>query len=185
MTLSAIITSALAQLDRGEDPQLVTKYESKFTQYANDAVLDMAKDFPLHFTESVTLDGGKFYTTDLSKWATKILSVKQDGEAVDWDLGDELGEIVCVDAVGEELTGSVDVKYKYVPSAMTSTSDIPGIPEQLHRIIVTYVVARDKASGDPTTQGASTIYFQLYERQKSGMMLGGLGAPSQYKFINR
>lgn len=185
MTLSAIITSALAQLDRGEDPQLVTKYESKFKQYANDAVLDLAKDFPMHFTEPVILVNGKFYTTDLSKLAVKILTVKQNNRPVDWDLGDEAGEIVCLDANKNALTGSVDVKYKYTPSDMTSTSDIPGIPEQLHKCIVTYIVARDKASGDPTTQGASTIYFQLYERQKSGLMLGGLGAQSQYKFINR
>lgn len=179
MTLSEIIVSALEQLDRGSDPQLVTKFQGRFNQYANEAVQDLAKDFPLHTTESVSLLSGKFYTTDLSKWAVKILSITQDGKQVDWDEGEETGEIIVM------ATGSVNVKYKYLPEPMTNVSDRPDVPEQLHQCIVTYVVAREKGSGDPTTQGGASLYFQLYNEQKSKLTHKHLGAPSIYRFTNR
>lgn len=185
MTLSEIIMSALDQLGRGTDPQLVSKYEGTFKRYANDSVTDLAKVFPMFKTESVALVEGKFTTSDLTSWAVKILSVSQNGEAVEWDKGDETGEFLCMDEYGNELTGSVDVKYKYIPAPMKNVSDKPGVPEQLHQCIVTYVVARDKSTGDPTTQGGAGIYYQLYETQKKQLMNGDMGAPSSYKFINR
>ena len=177
MTLSEIIVSALEQLDRGSDPQLVTKFEGRFMQYANEAVQDLSKHFPMHKTDIVISDG-KFYTTDLSQWAVKILSIKKDGRNTHWDLGEESGEIICE-------AGELEVKYKFVPKPMVNASDTPTIPEQLHQCIVTYVVAREKGSGDPTTQGSAGMYFQLYNDQKRKLSQTYLGAPSSYQFINR
>ena len=178
MTLDGIITSALAQLDRGSDEQLVTKYKDKFVQYANEAQQDLAKAFPLHRTETVNLVDGKFYTTDLSRWAVRILNVIQKGNTVFFDHGGETGEIVC------NATGAVSVKYRYLPNPMSNSSDKPDLPAHLHPLIVTYVVASERASGDPTTQSGAAHYFQSYANQKRDLMQNGYGTPSSYKLKN-
>lgn len=160
MTLNEIISAALDQKGVTPAARTIDKSAGAFTQYVNEAAMDLADDFKLFRTEPVTLENKSFDTTSLSRYCTKILSVKQDGKSLAFDDGDESGEIsVCAE-------GEVSVAYRYVPNDVSSDSDVPDIPEYLHRLIVLYVVARDRASGDASTQNASGVYFSLYNEQK-------------------
>ena len=61
---------------------------------------------------------------------------------------------------------------------------MPELNEACQQLIVTYVVARERASGEVNTQRGGNIYFQLYEtgKQKLRPHMGGRDA---YMLKNR
>ena len=173
MTLNEILVDALAQLDRSSDPAMLKRYRPAFTSYANDVVQEIADDFRLSKTESVTLEDGKFTISDLSDICTKIENI----ENMPWKV---VGDTVTVAAKDKT---EVVVQYRYLPAKLTNDTDIPGIPLQFHRLIVPYVIARFRAGGDGDTQGTASIYFSLYNEMKRKLMRQ-YGQLSDYKLVN-
>lgn len=173
MTLNEILVDALAQLDRSSDPAMLKRYRPAFTSYANDAVQEIADDFRLSKTESVELTDGAFSISDLSDICTKIVNI----ERMPWRV---VGDTVHVDARGK---GEVVVHYRYLPATLSNDTDKPGIPEQFHRLIAPYVVARFRAGGDADTQGTASAYFAMYNQMKLKLMRQ-YGQHSDYQLVN-
>lgn len=178
MTLTDIIVSALQQTRRGDDSQTIKAYRDRYTQYANEAQQDLAKDFPIYRKENILIEGNTLDVSLLQRWCTKLLSITKDGKAIPFDASSDTGIIVVAE------NGEITVHYRYLPKPLENLTDVPEIPEHLHRCMVTYVVARDITEGDASTQGGASVYFQLYNDQKQKLMRGGLGTPSAYKIMN-
>lgn len=178
MTLTDIITRALEQLRRGTDSQTINDYRSRYTQYANEAQQDLAKDFPIYRYETVNVEDNTIDLNSLERWCTKLISIRKGAKDVAFDAADESGII----SVSEN--GDIRICYRYLPKPLDNLTDVPDLPEHLHQCIVTYVVARDITEGDASTQGGASVYFELYRDQKRRLMRGGYGTPMSYKLVN-
>ncbi len=178
MTLNEMIVGALQQLKRGSDSQTIDNYRGRFTQYANMAQQDLAKDFPLYRTDRVETMDGTLDVNGLSRWCMKVISVRQGIKNVSFDWNEANG-LIAVAADGE-----IEVRYRYAPKPLENPTDVPDVPEQLHQCMVSYMVACDRAEGDPSTQGGASLYFEQYRDQKRGLMRGGMGTPYSYKIVN-
>lgn len=80
--------------------------------------------------------------------------------------------------------GEAEITYRFMPRMLTNATDEPELNEACQQLIVTYVVARERASGEVNTQRGGNIYFQLYEtgKQKLRPHMGGRDA---YMLKNR
>ena len=161
MTLNEIIVSALSQLDRGHDGQTIDTWRDKLAHFANEAALDLAHCLQLRQTETVPVVLGEIDLNALSHRCHKVLEVRQGGTAQPFYPGSNSNTIRtdCPD-------GSAELLYRYLPTPMRNPTDVPGIPDWCHGLIVTYVVGRERAGGDVSTQRGANIYFEIYNAGK-------------------
>ena len=158
MTLGEIIQKSLQRLEFGDDPQAVESHEAIFTLYANNAIRKIARQYGKTRKETVTLTDSQFDLTDLDYGCIKIMSVS-----------DSTGEIVYYqDPEGSETytcdttEATVSVVYQYYPAELTTGSETPDVPLEIHSAIPNYIVASYRAGGDPDTQTTASIDYQLF-----------------------
>lgn len=176
MTLNEITTAALAQLGRSTDSQTIETWRQVFTRYANDAIKDLAETMQLYRTDTAPVIDGVINTAKLPYCCYRVLSV--DG-STRFRPGNSSEEIVF-----DTKADYAAVKYRYIPKAVEDPSIPPSLPEHTHPLIVHYIVARERASGDTSTQSGSGIYFELYNSEKAKLR-PHLGDPDAYKILNR
>ncbi len=179
MTLNDIIVSALTQLDRGHDSQTVDTWRDKLTRYANEAVTDIATMLQLRRTDTLPVKDGSADVAALPRCCVKVLYVSRNMARVPFIMG---GASTRIRVLTED--GDVYVHYRYLPDDMSSPTDVPELPAFTHGLIVTYVVARERASADPSMQRGANIYFELYNAGKRGLR-ASLGEQDGYALVNR
>lgn len=178
MTLNDILVAALAQLDRGHDPQTLDVWRDKFTRFANDAQDDLARALRLRRREQLALpQDGVLDLARLSRGCRRVVAVTRDGREVAFATGDLPG---TVQVEGE---GPVTVEYVCLPRRLNSPSDVPELPDLCHPLIVSYVVGREHMAGRAGAAGAA-LYFQLYQAGKAGLR-PHMGEPAAYRLYNR
>lgn len=170
MTLNDIIIAALSQLDRGHDPITLERWRRKLTRFANDALLDLAITFKPLRRENAKLSGSVLDTSALDRPCLKVDNILKDGFPLRHSPIDASG-IISVRGVGE-----VTVVYQYMPRELKRASDIPELPLHLHQLIVLYVTARERMSGDISTQNGANPYMQQYETAKARVLAGTMPA---------
>lgn len=180
MTLNDIVVSALAQLERGHDAQSLDVWRDKLTRFANDAVLDLASAFRLRRTETVPHENGLVLLDALSRACLSVLSVSQAGKKLDYSFGEAGDRIYVRNAGAEEL----EVCYRFAPKTVSAPTDVPEVPEWCHGLIVTYVVGRERASGEVNLQRGGNVYFQMYEAGKR-QIRPHPGDGAAYGIVNR
>lgn len=182
MTLDEIIVSALQRLDRGTDTQTITQYRPLFTKYANKAVKLISAEYKGCRKETVELDGdSSFDITDLTRECTKIVKISDGShKAIEWWQDPPGSGIVVVDT-NESV---VSVTYRFVPQELSSTIDVPELPSMFHDIIPYYIVACERAGGDPSTQSTASADFQLFNQQIREMCRSHMGERRAYELIN-
>lgn len=178
MTLNDILVSSLLQLDRGYDPQTLDVWRDKFTRFMNDAQDDLARTVKPKRTETVTIVNNTLSLVDLQRTCLRVVSVTAEGQPVDFLSGKNHGELTVL------ADGDVEVTYVYLPKHLSSPSDTPELPEECHLLIVMYVVARERMSGDASTQRGASAYLQMYQAQKSKLR-PHYGEATAYKIKNR
>lgn len=177
MTLNEILVAALAQLDRGSDAQTLDVWRDKLTRFANDAVLDLVGVLKPKRTDNLTITNGLITPASLPHKCLKIVGVTIDGKAS--------GFIQDVNGVRvDQDSGTAKVTYVYAPRLLSSPSDEPELPDYAHGLIVTYVVARERASGDASTQRGASVYFEIYNAGKAALR-SNQGEQDSYRIINR
>ena len=177
MTLSQIVATALDQLGHSNDALTLGEWSEKFSQLANEALLDIANRLKLRRTDpAVVSDTGELSIDQLPNECTKVLSIWQGNRLIPFGRG-RTTFTIQVDATGE-----VEVEYRYVPPIMANETDEPGIPERLHSLIVTYICAREWTSTDE--QNRSNPFYELYN---SGLVRAQqtYGEPETYKIYNK
>lgn len=60
--------------------------------------------------------------------------------------------------------GEAEITYRFMPRMLTNATDEPELNEACQQLIVTYVVARERASGEVNTQRGGNIYFSFMKR---------------------
>ncbi|MDD3919918.1 MAG: hypothetical protein PHO41_01885, partial [Eubacteriales bacterium] len=162
--LNEIIVSALSQLDRGHDGQTIDTWRSKLGHFANEAALDLAHCLQLRETEAAQVVNGEIDLDTLSRRCHKVLEVRQESAPVSFYPGSATNRIRI-----DGTDGEASVLYRYLPAPMQNPTDVPGIPEWCHGLIVTYVVGRERAGGDVSTQRSANIYFEIYNAGKRNL----------------
>lgn len=181
MTLNEIIVSALRRLDRGTDRQTIGAYRSVFTNYANTAIKQIARQYKQCKKETVALDSdNQFNVTSLSRGCFMIHSVLVDGKPVDFYQEPAGSGLFTVKTDANSAT----VVYQFVPAGLSATTDIPELPPYMHDIIPYYIVACERAGGDPETQGTASVDFQLFNSQLQSILRETMGEPRSYKLMN-
>lgn len=170
MTLMEIISSALEQQGKTSDAQVVHEWRDKFTQLANEGLIDLAGALKLRRTDIVTIppngilniENGIPDTENPTKYhaCLKLVGIRQGSRFVRYGRGPSTYEI----RVG--TTGPVEVEYRYLPAQLSNETDVPGIPERLHPLLVDYVLAKDISTNDITTQQRASTFYQLYQEGK-------------------
>ena len=158
MTLISIITDALATIGRSTDAQSMEAWKQKFTIFANDGARDLAQYLQLRRTDTITASDNQIDVNDLPNVCLKVLSVKQGSSELSFVMGNSR------ETINVGVDGDVDVEYRYVPKDMADDIDQPGIPENLHHLIVPYVVFREHMTADPSTQRRSDLFWQVYDQ---------------------
>ena len=182
MTLDEIIVSALQRLDRGTDTQTITQYRPVFTIYANKAIKLIADEYKACKKETVMLDSeSSFSVLDLSHGCRKIVKITDNTHnVVDWWQDPPGSGLITVDTTDSVAT----VTYQFVPKEVSSTIDVPEVPEIFHDIIPYYIVACERAGGDPNTQSTASVDFQLFNSQLNDMCRSHLGERRAYELTN-
>ena len=179
MTLNDIIVAALSQLDRSHDSQTIGAWRDKMTRFANEAVTDLARTLRLRRSDQATVENGQLDTDALPRHCLKVLSLWQGEQRIPFLMGVSSTKLrpICSD-------GPITITYEYLPTDMSSPTDVPELPEWCHGLIVTYVVGRERATSDPSTQRGANIYFEIYHAAKRGMRTG-LGEADRYRLENQ
>lgn len=183
MTLDEIIVSALRRLDRGTDTQTIQDYRPVFTVYANKACKKIAEEYKGCRKEEIELDEDcSFNVNDLERGCYKIVKIRDRSRRpfVEFWQDPPGSGIVVVDTQDPV----VSVTYRYVPKEMSSTIDVPEIPEIFHDIIPYYIVACERAGGDPQTQSTASVDYQLFNDQVARMCRSHLGEFRAYELKN-
>lgn len=178
MTLIEIISAALQQLGYTTDAQTQKIWRAKFTQLANEGMVDLSEAINLRRTDSISVSNGEISIGDLPYECMKVLKISQDGTEITMSKGK------ATDKIAVSATGSVDVEYRYLPNNMSSDTDKPGIPTHLHSLIVTYICACHHMTANVDTQGR---YNAVYNKYLSGKTKARkhYGEPENYKIINK
>ena len=180
MTLNDIIVSALIQTGHGHDAQTMDIWRDKLTLFANDAIVDLSNYIKPTKTERVSINGGEIDCLNLSRECVRVMKVKINGSDVPfYESETKIGSVRVDSADGE-----ADITYRFIPKRLSNASDEPELGEAAGQLIVTYVVARERASGDAANQRGGNIYFQLYEAGKSKLR-PHMGADDSYLIRNR
>ena len=179
MTLNDIIYSALRMLERGNDTQTVDKYRKVFTDYANTAIGDIAYRIKPTFIEEVTLDEkGRLDLNSLTRNCIRIESIKNSsGSEMAWS---EIATGIIQVTNGEGAT--VEMRYRYRPVRLSSTTDVPQLPAFTHDIIPYFVVACHNRDKNDTPE--STYYFDMFNRELAQIHNDHYGDSAKNKLIN-
>ena len=180
MTLLEIVSSVLEQQGKTSDAQVVHKNRDRLTTIINEGLIDLASDLKLRTTETVDLgtDGILNLAEDLAQECTKLIGIRQNGRNVRYGRGPSTYEI-RVDA-----TGPAEVEYRYMPARLTNDTDVPGVPERLHPLLVNYAMGKDNTTNDVTAQQRANQFYQLYEAGKARAQRM-YGEPEFYGIINK
>lgn len=160
MTLLNIITRSLVELGRTTDEQSISAWREKLTIFANDGIDDLAEHIDARRTDKIEAENGAFLLSKLPRSCLKIVSVKKNGSDIEFTLAANSKE-VQVDAEGE-----IEVEYRFSPKELQNDTDVPDIPEHLHKLVVSYCVYREHMTADPTMQRRSDAFYRLYEEGK-------------------
>lgn len=131
-------------------------------------------------TEKAAIANGRIDCNALERECIRVMSIRQCGREADFYADERSAGVVRVNAED----GEAEITYRFMPRMLTNATDEPELNEACQQLIVTYVVARERASGEVNTQRGGNIYFQLYEtgKQKLRPHMGGRDA---YMLKNR
>jgi len=177
VTLNQIITAALERLGRTTDSQQQDEWSAKFTRMVNDGIYDLATYLKLRRTDPLPVEAGEIDVDALPYRCLKVLGVEKAGVTLGFSRGSATAKL----KVPAEC--EVSVEYRYIPNNLSSDTDVPGIPERLHWLLVSYVCAREYQSADENTQRRANLYFQEYQEGKA-VARETYGEAETYAFIN-
>ncbi|MBR0426212.1 MAG: hypothetical protein IJK01_08865 [Clostridia bacterium] len=167
MTLLQLLHAALDELERPHDEATLALWRERLTVYANEAISDLYTTFRPWRRETLTPENGVLTLSNLSLPCSKVLGLEQNGVRIPFHYGTDTGELIVPGWGNEPLT----VVYRYAPAILRNDSDLTSLPAVCDPLVVLYMVARDRAHGDPAAQNGSRLRLSLYEAQKRRLKL--------------
>ena len=183
MTLNDIVVEALKELGYGDDAQAIEVYSPKFTPWVNEAVRKIADHYGKTRTQTMTLNSDdQFSVATFEREYIDISRVvdEDDNEIEFYQDPPSSGLFTCTT---DDAT--VAVTYTYYPNILINASDTPDIPVFAQAIIPTYVIGKEKMSGDASTQSTASAYFQLFHSAVRSLPTAKRGDVTAHRFRNR
>lgn len=162
MTLQVLIELTLRELHRPTDAITTDQWCDRLTRYANEAITDITASFRPWRRDVLDLLGGHVDLCCLPLTCQKVISLERDGKRLPFYYGSSTGELL----VKNVPDGDVTITYRYIPPELVALDDQPLLPEFLHPLIVTYMVARERIQLDSTAQSGSKLNLSVYETLK-------------------
>lgn len=159
MNLQQIISGALEILNRS--PEELEPYQSRFTSYANEAVLDLALSLKPWRKDALAIVHGQADTALLPCGCLKVLSAFVEGKRRLFYYGGP-GKLSFP---GIE-TGEAEIAYRYLPPELKELSQTPLLPEACHGLLPGYIAAREQSQLDAAAQNSARLGLGLYEGEK-------------------
>lgn len=178
MTLNEIVLSALTQLGRSADTANINECSVRFSTYANQAQHELADAMGFYRTDIVAAIDGTVKLSSLPRTCVKVIQVIQHGNSVRFKSG-ETSDLLLLPYIGSAL-----ITYRCYPKQFARSNDECELDESVHGLIVTYVVGRERLTGDVTTQKSGNIYLSMYENAKAKLRRLH-GEPDNYQIINK
>ena len=178
MNLNDMITEALAQLGRGTDAVTFNAFRAKFTGFANDAQNDLADTLKPYRTDTLSPVNNEADIRSLPRYCVRILKITQHGRPAEFIRGDSSNTILL------PCNSPAAITYIYRPKPLSEPGDICELDESVHGLIVDYIVARERMSGDVSTQGGSRMYLAIYENAKAKLK-SSIGEAEKHRIINK
>lgn len=160
MTFAQLKLLALNQL--GEDAEDLPEYGQALGIYLNEgyAALCQSAYHPEH-SEEVSLTGGAFELSQLSRTPVRILSVAGPHPVRFYQQGDT----VRVQTGGPDIS-QVRVRYEYAPPPMAGDDDEPILPQGVHTALADWATARVLGTGSRTRQARAEFFLMRYYEAK-------------------
>ena len=167
VTLSALIESALAELDHPEDTAALPLWKEKLTRFANEAIADLYETFHPWRRDSLQLVNGVLALSGLPYTVGKVLGTERCGMRIPFFYGENTNTL-RVPGVSD---GPITVVYRYLPDALTEDDDEPMLPAACHPLIVLYMVGRFSMQNDAASMNRASAAMSLYETRKRRLKL--------------
>ncbi|MDD3400929.1 MAG: hypothetical protein PHT58_04780 [Eubacteriales bacterium] len=162
MTFKQLMELAMDELHRPLDAMTSADYQQRMMRFANEAIIDITGSFRPWRRDTLLVTSDKIALNQLPYKCQKVLSVDYNGERYPFYYGYNTDELI----VKSIPDGEVNVTYRYIPPKLKSMTDVPQLPEFLHSLIVTYMVARERIQLDSVAQSGAKVNLSLYETLK-------------------
>lgn len=162
MTLQELIVAALEELNRPTDTAETAARKAQFTRFANEALIDITSCYRLWRRDEVSVAEDRVDCSGLPQTMVKALALKRDGVRIPFYYGADANTLHTKGIAD----GAAELTYRYMPAPLEELTDVPDIPEFLHPLIVTFIVARERIQLDSVAQSGSKTNLNLYETMK-------------------
>lgn len=180
MTFDEAIEAALRDLQLGVTEHSHEQYDDLFLQYANQCVLELAKDArPVVHDEVVSVTDGLFSLSDLSHRLYDLIRVRA-GDRIYHTKAEGDMVFLC-----NNYTGNVQVTYEYFPKIAATKSEAIPLPEQYHQLVPMYISAQFGLDGDRWQQNRGQAKLSMFQALRRDLKKFQHGTTDSYKLKNR
>lgn len=180
VTVSELISSALAQLDHPEDTAALPLWKEKLLRFANEAVVDLYETFRPWRRDPLPLQNGVLDLSLLPHPVGKVLGVERSGMRVPFYF-DTNARTIRVPGAAD---GPMTVVYRYLPTPLEEEDDEPELPASCQPLIVLYMTGRFSLLNDAQGMNHASAALSLYENAKRRLRLD-FDEPTDYRITNR
>lgn len=178
LSLEQIITNALEQTGNSSDAQKTSEWNDRFTVFANEAQLDLARHVRKKRTDDLAVTDGKIMLSAFPREVLKVSSVKVGGSACGFTAEDS--DSILISGAS---SGTATVTYEYAPADMKDGQEFPDVPGSLHAAIPLYIAYRFYMSKDASYRDRAFMAKEKYDQMKKDYR-GNIGGSDQSSLLN-
>ncbi len=180
VTVSELLSSALAELDHPADTAALPLWKEKLLRFANEAVVDLFETFRPWRRDPLPLQDGVLDLKLLPRPVGKVLGVERSGMRLPFYFDTDAYTV----RVPGAADGPMTVVYRYLPTPLVEDGDEPELPAACQHLIVLYMTARFSLQNDTQGLNRASAAMSLYESGKRRLKLD-CDEPTDYRIVNR
>lgn len=180
MTVTELISAALAELDHPENTAALPLWKEKLLRFANEATVDLFETFHPWRRDPLPLQNGVIDLSGLPHRVGKVLGVERGGIRVPFWFDTDTNTL----RVPGVQDGTMTIVYRYLPEELVEDEDEPTLPAACHPLIALYMAGRFSMINDAQGMNHATAALSLYETRKRRLKLD-FDEPTDYRIINR
>lgn len=164
MNLETILKQSMTLIGLPEDQETYELWRPRLLHWCNEGLMDLGLTLRPWARESMMVSGrGNIYTDGAQYQCVKVLAIERGEKRLGfyYDLSPQ---VLLVP--GTQEGDMVDMVYRYIPRDLTEDWEEPELPEGCHRLLVLYIVAREKCQLDAGACTVGSYSLALYEKMK-------------------
>lgn len=164
MNVETILKESMALIGLPDDEETYKLWRTRLLHWCNEGLMDLGLTLRPWAREPMVIFGkGNLYTDGMSYQCVKVLAIEKGERHMDFYYGLSPQNLVIP---GTEEGDMVDVVYRYMPRDLEEDWEEPELPEGCHRLLVLYIVAREKCQLDAGACTVGSYSLALYEKMK-------------------